>query len=91
MRTELSKFILSFEELNYHEVDFVMKKLWVGFEVEWEKECQKKVCLECHEDGADQINTNEGILKASFVKVMKNLTLDVYESKAAALKRTSLS
>lgn len=53
MRTELSEFILSFERLNYREVDFIIKKLWMTFEVAWEKECLEKECVECHQEAAE--------------------------------------
>ena len=87
MRTELSDFILSFERLNYREVDYVIKKLWMTFEVAWEKECLEKECLDCHKEAAEHINASEKLLKDTFIKVMKSLALSVYEAKADALKK----
>ncbi len=91
MKSALSKFIIAFEELNYREVESLMKTLWVNFEVEWEKEQQQKGC-NCNKknENVESINTSECILKKSFTKTMKNLTIDLYKSKAEEIHKTSL-
>lgn len=91
MRTELSDFILLFEKLNYLEVDHIIKKLWMAFEVAWEQEHLDKEHATYHEDTAEYLNASEKILKDTFLKVMKSLALNVYEAKAAALRKENIT
>ena len=88
-RNDFANHILSFENLNYSELDVIVKKIWMEFEIEWDKKClNSEGYNKCKGHGEDVMNTGEVMLKKAFSKTYKKLCVSVYENKAKLLSES---